>query len=181
MRTDAWELFKSQFKEDDEVIAIMDNGRVVWGKLGFDDDGISLGKGKGIASVKAKWTDIRFLAHDGFPVKKVMCPPTDDLLDKLDTTDTQKFIRNAIDYTVCGRCPKLIKEDSNDWLCPDCRKKIPKRAMGFGHPFLIEDVSAILINKGNTTDFRFVETIVLESRDGAIAHLWDLESIFYFE
>lgn len=200
MKVDTWKLFKSQFKKGEQVMAVLDDGQIIWGKLDFNDHGISLAKGKGIVSHKATWDDVRFLAHDGFPVKKIMCPPSDDLLDKLDTTETQELIRGAIDFTLCADCGKLIKEDSDavkyyysnnpltDYLCRDCNDT--KRSLGFVDPFLIENVSAHLVNSGSVGAYfcdddwyydHFIETLVLKSNDGAMAHLWDLESIFFFE
>ena len=196
MRTDTWKLFKDCFKVGEEVVVVLDNGRFEWGKLNYDDNGITLGKGVGIVSTTYEWEDIRFMAHDGFPVKKVMCPPTDELLEKLDTTNIQKLIRGTLDFSLCKFCSELIpdKGSRSVSLCDNCkevRKKMREeesrsyRSVGFGHPFLIEDVSIVLFNKGNNgpeyhMDY-FLETLVLKSKDGAIGHLWDLPTIFHFE
>ena len=173
---------------------VLEDGRFDWGKLSHDDEGVSLAKGSGIASMSHDWKDVRFIAHDGFPVKKVMCPPTDTLLEKLDTTDVQELIRQSLTYVLCNTCKKAIPDPFPYVNCEKCREKLTKqrkgreesyahfgRSAGFGHPFLIENVSAILINKGSNDPNYFFETIVMQSKDGAIAHLWDLESIFHFE
>ena len=199
MKADTWKVFKECFEEGEEVVVVLEDGKFDWGKLSYDEEGIDLAKGSGIASMSHDWIDIRFMAHDGFPVKKVMCPPTDTLLEKLDTTDIQDLIRQTLTYTLCGKCKEAIADPAPYVNCEKCREiqrekdrvwreniDGRRRSFGFGHPFLIEGVSATLINKGNNGPEYYemdylIETLVLKSKDGAIAHLWDLESIFYFE
>jgi len=67
-----------------------------------------------------------------------------------------------------------------------CSKCTPRR-FGFGDPWLIENVYGQVYNIGNDNEYfqywddTYIEPLVLTSKDGARAQLWDLPTIFAFE
>lgn len=67
---DAWTLFHSLFKKGDEVWVITDEDDFIWGKLlDFNDEECELRfRGK---EVWFRWDCIRFISHDGFPVRSL--------------------------------------------------------------------------------------------------------------
>lgn len=67
-KTDAWTLFHSLFKKGDNVWLITDEDDFIWGKLlAFNNEECALRfKGK---EVWFRWDCIRFMSHDGFPVR----------------------------------------------------------------------------------------------------------------
>jgi len=84
MKTDGWTLFNSCFKKDEEVFLITDRDYFDWGKIiEFDNNGIKLQK-NGKRPRRIKWIDIRFMSHDGFPVRKLMSSKSDKFIEQLD-------------------------------------------------------------------------------------------------
>jgi len=109
---DAWTLWDSMFKEGDNIILITDDDEFKWGKIKRATEG-SLDLKTGQRPVEViDWDDIRFMAHDGFPVKKLMGADGSQLIEQLDTTNTQKTIRQALEAKRCPRCRKFVLVDS---------------------------------------------------------------------
>ena len=110
---DAWDLYHSMFKEGDEVVIVTEEeDHFEWGKIKTEKDGCRLTR-PGQKSKYFDWDNIRFLAHDGFPVKKLMGADGSKTIEKIDTTKTQEAIREALSinsqsfdresYTICKR------------------------------------------------------------------------------
>jgi len=180
MQPKGWELFESCFKEGDEVVVIDEDDRFHWGKAAFNEQGFALYRpGKATAFL---WDQVRFMAHDGFPVRKILGADGSTSIELLDTEDTQEAIREVLTEEFSG-------------------KRISAR---LGDPFDVEDVVAKLFHAGNSgpnywnrfynsvlgryfsEDHREAawereEVILLESRDGAKAELWDIPTIYLFQ
>lgn len=155
----AWKLYWSMFKDGDEVVIITDDDKLYWGELETHNDGIELIIIRG-PSRHYSWDQIRFMSHDGFPVKKLMGADGGKSIEKLDTTDTQKVIRAA--------------------LVPGSMISVT-----FGDPFVIEDCFGKLLHPGNCGPAWWnedgEEVVTLQSRDGANGLLWGLETLYSFE
>lgn len=67
----AWEVFRSVFTDGDTVVVEDSEGRFFKGKLKAHDLYVRLTRSGG-NSVDLDWDDIEFMAHDGFPVRKLM-------------------------------------------------------------------------------------------------------------
>lgn len=69
-KIDAWTLFHSLFKKGEEVWLITDEDDFIWGKLlDFNNEECALHfRGK---EVWFRWDCIRFISHDGFPVRSL--------------------------------------------------------------------------------------------------------------
>lgn len=69
---DAWDLFHRCFKRGEEVFVITDDDGVHWGRLGaVTEDEFVLSRPGGVAA-SLKWWDIRWMSHDGFPVRRLL-------------------------------------------------------------------------------------------------------------
>lgn len=159
---DAWELYNSCFSDGQNVVIVTDFDTFEWGTLRTTPLGCWLAR----VSRKDrffKWDDIRFMAHDGFPVMKLMGADGSRLIEKLDTTYSIGAIRAA-----------LIE------MPPAAHVRVK-----FGDPYVIEDVRAELFNAGNTGpdfwDELDEEVVSLRAGDGAVGLLWNLETVFSAE
>jgi len=92
-----WDLYYSMFKDGDEVIIITEDDDYLWGSVTAINAGAILSRPNKEDKL-VPWEDIRFMSHDGFPVKKLMGADGSNLIELLDTTDTQEAIRQALAY-----------------------------------------------------------------------------------
>ncbi len=178
-----WDLFYSCFTEGDEVVAIDVDDQFFWGKMVNPTfEGCELhANGR---TRKLLWDDVRFMAHDGFPVRKILGADGSATIEKLDTTDTQAAVRSALSTEFPER---------------------PRHQVRFGDPFdVVEPVHMELYNPGNsgpsfwrhfwneTTRLwhspahviahqQTEEVIVMKANDGARAQLWDMTTVYVFE
>ena len=170
-KKNAWEIYRVCFEEGDCVVLVTDDDVFDWGRLKSSDEGLTL-SWPGKQTRFYDWEDIRFMAHDGFPVKKIMGKEPEVNLRHFKTKIAA--IREKFHF---GR---LIQE-----LWGGCT------SMHFGDPFEILDVSATLVNPGNCLYFAseeeyhqnylYEEVIMCEAKDGAKGLLWDLPTIHEFE
>lgn len=204
------DLFEGMFKIGDEVVAINDEDRFYWGKLqSYDAHGFALSKGKGIASVKLDWEEIQFIAHDGFPVQKLLGADGSEKIVLEDTKDIQGIVRRVLDGEICEGCSKIVEEtyqaEAEDaaqefqiltsstqlydiqQVCAACIESGKYHKYVIRHPYLIEDVQSTLFNKHNlglsNSDAFYEnkeETILMKAKNGAGGLLWDIPSIYYF-
>ncbi|MCK5604805.1 hypothetical protein KAR91_23145 [Candidatus Pacearchaeota archaeon] len=193
-------LFEGMFKIGEEVVAIDDEDRFFWGKLqSYDECGFTLSKGKGIASVKLDWEETQFMAHDGFPVQKLLGADGSEKIVLEDTKDIQGIVRRVLDGKICEGCFNIVKEtcraeraedDEYDILeiCAACIDSGKYHKFVIRHPYLIEDVQSTLFNVANlglSEQEAFYldreEVVLMGARNGAGGLLWDIPSIYYFE
>jgi hypothetical protein len=189
MKKSVWDLFHETFKIGDDIIIITDIDEFVVGEMvKFDEDACSIRVARNMPLRDVEWVDVRFMSHEGFPVKKLIGADGSRLIEKLDTKSTQETIRKALTRSVCGGCSKLgLSEGMHHYrgeiFHPGCYKVVG------GDPFMIEAVEAKLWNPGNEDPFfwsgnpgeEFEECIELIARDGAVGHLFDLPSVYHFE
>lgn len=154
MKITAWQLFNRNFKVGDEVIVVDDDDRVRCGKLkSITERGCYLVHGNRYTYVY--WSDTRFMAHDGFPVRKLMGA---DGHTTIESEPTAKRVVRA----------GLIREFGH---------------LVFGDPFLVEQVSGFLHNPGNEgLEFDCEdgeECLDMVAHDGARGMLWHLPTVFY--
>ena len=106
-KPDAWDLFHSMFEDGEEVVIITDEEEFFYGFLKTTDIHCVLEKSNK-NPIEIEWDEVRFISHDGFPVKKLRGADGSALITYLDTTDTQKAIREALEikFGVCDLCSK---------------------------------------------------------------------------
>lgn len=152
----AWELFDRTFKEGDDVIVVMDDDSWAWGQLKDPGpEGVLLERGTLTKNVF--WDEIRFMCHDGFPVKKLKGADGSASIIRL---PSQR-----------GRVRTLLR-------------RLGLKELIFSDPFYIGGiVKASLFNEGNQDPIHFAtddeEVLELVAPDGAVAHLWDLKTVWH--
>lgn len=166
--TDNWTLLRNMFKEGDEVVLVLEDDTFAWGALRTLNEGVELYR-QACRTKFYPWEIVRFMAHDGFPVRKVTGPPSDDIIEDLDTVGVQRAVRGLLDAAKPKRKPR-----TGGWSRTS--------GLGFGDPYLIEGVSAALYNRGRVSapGEAYEETIVMRSPEGARGLLWDVPTIFEF-
>ncbi len=167
-----WHLYRASFKDGDLVVAEDESGNFYWGRLKTAENGISLIRVWG-GTINLAWENILFMAHDGFPVKKIRGmsesraewlarqTPTDAIRQLLEVDETPGGHGGSsgfpAGYFLGGGCPFL-----------------------FG-PFAVES----FVNRGNVGPEHWgedsEELVVLRSADGARCHLSDLSHHFFAE
>ena len=195
---DAWRLFYSLFKEGDKIIVVLGSDGFLWGTLNrVEAEGCWIRgetRKRGYAPVPSSyfiyWDEIRFMAHDGFPVKKLMGADGSKSIEKLTTSNIQESIAEALWVPNRESSEEKAQKSTTDWYANSNAASdtesggISGHDLVFGDPFLIENASLILLNKGNSGpnfyDALYEEVIVCKSKDGVMGLLYDLRSIYYF-
>lgn len=184
----AMAIYRSAFKDGEQVVVEDDDGEFIWGTLSTRDDGITITRPHGKPNRKLEWKQITFMAHDGFPVSEIVGMSDAAMLKFCWELPTSAF-RNALDA--------LAKEHASKQKTP-AKKATAKKTLeenkkppyeivyGGGCPFVIEDVVVKdLFFVGNNGpaywDEWDEETLVLESKDGAIMHSFDMSHLFLFD
>ena len=158
-----WKLFREEFKDGDEVIIVHENCKLYGGKLRAFYDYCTIG-GK-----RYPWSEIVFIAHSGFPVRTLHTCMSNEQLDEIENEDSIILMRKLL-----TRKPseKVIMKTAESSITPIRRRY--GSGCGFGCPFQMEDVRMQIINPfGKRLDFE--ETLVCQSKDGAVGLLWDIE------
>lgn len=185
LEENVWKLFNSHFKEGDDVVFIDDSDVMTAGKMvGFDDIGCYLKSPWSGRNTFHFWEDIRFMAHDGFPVKKLRGADGSKLIEQIDTTDIKKALVDATTYKGCDKCGRVIDRRAQYGMCAKCyniwRAEMARPTV-FGDPFMIEAGRGILFNEGSKSNGGyFDECLVLQAADGAWAELYDLSTVYFF-
>ena len=92
---EAWELFRSCFNDDDDVVIVTDNDTFDLGTLCIGKGGLWLDHGSQFERF-FKWEAVLFMAHDGFPVKRLMGPGEGEVVKRIHPTNSRLAIRDAL-------------------------------------------------------------------------------------
>ncbi len=194
-----WTLFFSNFKINDDVVLIDHYDKIICGKLvNVDTKGYTIKRwGETGSEYYFPFIQVRFMSHDGFPVKKLTGADGSYLIEKLDSVDPEEMLKEALSKEFCPNCQEnLVHIELDGYVnqeCWDCHKKENKikierqkeAGIVFGDPFMIEGVKAEVFNHGNREKFwhdsAFEEVLSLKAKDGACAELYDFNSIYYFD
>lgn len=159
---DQWDLFHSQFKDGEDVVIILDDDTARQGKLTAIEQGALIQPPGAKVSTLYDWNHIQFISHDGFPVRKLLGADGSEAIAKLDTTNTELAIREAL---LDGPLKKVQAVIHDPWFFEDC--------------------SFQLVNAGRRewihTQRGIGETLLLQSKDGAQAQLYDLAGIYWLQ
>lgn len=154
----AWELFDRTFSDGDAVIVVTEDDEWGWGKLAdIGEEGAQLYRG--LTYCHIYWADMRFMCHDGFPIRKLTGADGSASIEKMPSQ--RSLIKTVLQS-----------------------KKYGLKELVFSDPFYIEGiVRSILYNEGNDgpehfyTDYE--EVLELVAPDGATAHLWALNTVWH--
>jgi len=170
----AWKVYRSAFKDGDEITIEDDKGDFHWGKLVTSNEIITLTR-LGGWSKSFFWHEIVFMCDDGFPFKEIMGMSREEAELRADQTDT-RIIRDKLS--------KLVQQVKH---VPDKRKS-PERQkrIGGGCPFVYGPAEiSDLLNPGNNGPNFWgeddEELLILKASDSAIAHSFDLSHLFLFD
>jgi hypothetical protein len=204
MLTSAWELFKKDFKNGDQVIIVTEDERFDWGTLHYNDEKGDVTLSSGLRPVRTyHWNQIVFMCQDGFPVRKVFGPSPERerkyedvpglLRAALAEENLEALERKA--YAVQGIIG--LPEVELDEVSPGfARSQEEMRAetepfeslltrIKWGDPIRVEARHVRLYNAGNVGPQFYLnpaeEVLRMMSGDGALAHLWQLTNVFEFE
>lgn len=151
----AWAVYRSAFKDGEQVIAEDEFGQFHWGKLLTTEDGITLTRPGGISTV-LPWDELEFICHDGFPVKRIMGMSQDEAGKRARRTPTS-IIREALDRPltkyVGGGCP---------WVA-ECQLVETHNLGNVGPRFYGEDDEEVMVFAG---------------AGGGVMHSYDTEHLF---
>ncbi len=168
---DVWKLFNEEFKNGDYVMAIHDDtttesGSLISGKLTIERERCLIG-GKEI-----DWDDVIFIAHDGFPCRTFKINMTDEQLGDIENQDLIILMR------------KLLTKKPEEIIITKRPRSTPQTHYGCGGgcPFVFEEVQMQIINPFVPMNFfDYEETLLMQSKDGAVGMFWDIENeIFDF-
>jgi len=172
----AWEVFRSAFKDGEDVIVERDDGKFFWGKLTARDDDLMLTRPGGRDEF-FDWDEIEFMAHDGFPVKHLMGMSIEEAESRAEQTNAD-VIRALLDRT--------LKRQRR--LKPVPTPSPPPRRYGGGCPWIIDDdaVEVIAVHNPGNRGPKFAywdmsdagETFVFRAADGALMHNYDSDHLF---
>lgn len=161
-QVDQWDLFHSQFKDGEDVVIILDDDTARQGKLTAIEQGALIQPPGAKVPTLYHWNRIQFISHDGFPVRKLLGADGSETIAKLDTTNTELAIREAL-----------------------LDGPLKKAQAVFRDPWFFEDCSFQLVNAGRRewihTQRCVGETLLLQSKDGAQAQLYDLAGIYWLQ
>ena len=158
----AWDLYRNAFTDGEHVVVVDDFDDFYWGRLKSTDGGVCLTRPDG-QSDELRWGDIAFMAHDGFPVKRIMGMSETEAARIAEATPTEK-----------------IRQCMKDW---SAIKDPAPRYIFSGDPFVHGPFQVVGIhNAGNSGpafwDNPEEEVLVLRARDGAVLHSYDMDSMF---
>ncbi len=180
----SWDLYRSMFSDGDFVVVIDEDDDMHWGKIKATEDCATLSWPGRPKADPIPWTQIRFIAHDGFPVKKLMGADGSRRIEKLSSKGPARLIRTLLTHDICVRC----EEEIPDWDMSPARNGDhchPCARIVFADPYQIEIVRAELYYPGNCGDTwwgeDFEEVLMLHADDGAKAQLFDLSTVFFAE
>ncbi len=163
IKTNIWNLFRSEFKDGEQVIIVHENCKLYGGKLTAYENRCIVG-GK-----EFSWGEIVFIAHDGFPCRELhTCMSNEELAD-IENYEHVLLMRKL-----------FIKKMSEPLLtCPKPKTTYTRtrrfHSYGGGCPYLFEEVAMQIINPYNGLIDNFEETLLCLSKDGALGMLWGLD------
>lgn len=202
MEISARKLFKKDFKKGQFVVIIAEDDRLDWGTLHFDevDKGI-LTLSSGLRSAhRYHWNQIIFMSHGGFSVRKIFGKyPEREVI----TGDIPGLFRAALAQENLEALQRKV-DAAREILGIDLKEISPEFAkvqeemkveiepfrdvltrIKFGDPFEVEAHHVQLFNPGNVGPQFYLnpaeEVLRMMSRDGALAHHWQLVNVFEFE
>lgn len=184
------------------AVIITEDERFDWGILQYTEDTVTLTSG--LRPPKTyHWNQIIFMCHDGFPVRKVLGKYPGREVSREDipglfraalaAENLEAMERKAsVVHGVLG-LPEIDMEDISPGFAQaqeDMQAEVEPferllTRFRFGDPFEVEAHRIQLFNPGNVGPQFYLnpaeEVLRMMSKDGALAHHWQLVNVFDFE
>ena len=163
----AWEIWREQFTDGEEIVVLDEHERLWRGTHEATETHLIVNPGR-IREARIRWVDVAFVAHDGFPARKLMGADGSHAAELIDTESTTSALRQFFR------------------LANDPELKRPRRVrVAFSDPWWIDGAEGVLHFPGNDGPEHWVqdeeEVLVLRACDGARAVLWSMDSVFHLE
>lgn len=150
----AWEVYRSVFTDGEDVVVEDSEGKFYYGILRSFNEYITVTRSSGCWTIH--WDDIEFMAHDGFPVNRLMKMSQGEAHRRAEQ-DSQQIIRAAFEdglkptYSFCGGgCPFVAGP------------MMPGR----------------IFNVGSLDLYDGCEVLEFVAADGAVMHSYDTSHLF---
>jgi len=200
--TSAWKLFKKDFKNGRQVVIVTEDERFDWGTLQYTEETVTLTSGLRPARTYY-WNQITFMCYAGFPVRKVFGKyPEKEVI----TGDIPGLFRAALaqenlkameqkanvvhgvlglpEIDLENLSPGFTKAQEEMYAEVEPFEQLLYKIKS-GDPFEVEAHHVQLFNPGNVGPQFYLhpdeEVLRMMSRDGALAHHWQLINVFDFE
>ncbi len=157
-----WKLFREEFKDGDSVIIVHENCKLYGGKLLTFRDECSIG------GTRYPWSEIVFIAHDGFPCRSLRTCLSNEQLGDIENEDSVILMRKLLTRKPTEKI--IVKEK----IVHETEPSFHRSGSGFGCPYSMENVRMQIINPFGVRD-EFEETLLCQSKDGAVGMLWNID------
>lgn len=158
MRTvteNAWAIFRSAFKDGDEVVIETSSGDFFWGRLTVMEEQLLLTRPDG-RSRQWDWDLVELICHDGFPVRKLFRMTPEEAAKRANATSNE-----------------LIHAAFDGEFDP------PRAYYGGGCPWVAGPMRLVNIhNRGSRRQDDGAEVMVFQADDGAVMHSYDTDHLF---
>lgn len=202
MKTSAWKLFIDDFKKGQEVVIVTEDGRFDWGTLQYTEKTVTLTSPLRPAH-DYHWNQIVFMGRDGFPIRKIFGSfPEKEIIaedipglfraalaqENLEAMGQKAEVVHGLlglpEIDLKEVSPGFVKAQEEMQSVVDPFEHLLAK-IKFDDPFEIEACRVQLLNPGNVGPNFYLnpaeEVLRMMSKDGAMAHLWQLVNVFEFE
>ena len=152
-----WELFRGEFKDGDQVMVVHENCKIYGGRLK------AFRKYCIVGGTRYLWSEIVFIAHDGFPVRSLRTVLSNEQLGEIENEDSVILMR------------KLLTRKHDEKLIVTEKNVCVPYTVSYGCPYQMEEVQMQLLNPFNGFKSEYEETLLCQSKDGAVGMLWGVD------
>ncbi len=179
----AWNTFRYHFKDGERVIVEDSDGVFYYGKLKASNAYCHIIRSEQ-KNVSLWWEDIEFIAHDGFPVRRLARMTAAEAERRAEQEPTEVVVA-ALNGELKQKPPREPKPGVLKRV-GDYIDSLPEPAGGLwcgGCPFIAGPAELIeILNRGNRGPrwhgSDLCETLIFRSDDGAILHNYDSDHLF---
>lgn len=185
MKVNGWKFFEDMFSKRDFVIAVTIEDRFLWGYIDWTNKELLLTR-PNCRTEHYSWSDIRFVAHSGFPVRKVSGEQHEGEIARYREMLAEKEMHHCEDCSKYFHVPSQHRYSRAAYWCPECRtRKGISFNTRFGDPFEIRNVSMQLFNRGCVglyfDDTPLEEFVLCSAPNGSVGFLYNLDTLFGLE
>jgi len=176
----AWEVFRSAFRDGDDVVVERSDGKFFWGKLTAEATRVVVVQPSGLRRI-VRWDEVEFIAHDGFPVGRLMRMTPEEAARRAEQTP-REIIEDALLNRGMVAHTEFDGSPEYGYILDEHGKALPV-SFGGGCPFVAGPCEIVAVhNRGNIGPAFWREddgeVVVAEAADGALMHSYDTDHLF---